>query len=142
MYIFLQRELAISSHEILAARREHAARSLPVRNPFSHPEVSSDSATTSIKGHPDSNVSGSEAIQRSDDITIDSTASVKQRRGKGPIAMDTDQKTDDSATSKGRSKILSGKTVPRKHCIVSPSVSEDGDEEGSKPKKVRRIPLS
>ncbi|KAG2254956.1 hypothetical protein Bca52824_085092 [Brassica carinata] len=131
----LKRELAISSHEILAARREHAARSLPLRNPFSPPEVSSDSATTSIKGHPDSNVSGSEAIQRSDDITIDSTASVKQRRGKGPIAMDTDQKTDDSATSKGRSKILSGKTVPRKHCIVSPSVSEDGDEEGSKPKK-------
>ncbi|KAH0920340.1 hypothetical protein HID58_028000 [Brassica napus] len=138
----LKRELAISSHEILAARRDHAARSLPVRNPFSPPEVSSDSATTSIKGHPDSNVSGSEAIQRSDDITIDSTASVKQRRGKGPIAMDSDQKTDDSATSKGRSKILSGKTVPRKHCIVSPSVSEDGDEEGSKPKKVRRILLS
>ncbi|XP_009106420.1 uncharacterized protein LOC103832208 isoform X1 [Brassica rapa] len=131
----LKRELAISSHEILAARRDHAARSFPVRNPFSPPEVSSDSATTSIKGHPDSNVSGSEAIQRSDDITIDSTASVKQRRGKGPIAMDTDQKTDDSATSKGRSKVLSGKTVPRKHCIVSPSVSEDGDEEGSKPKK-------
>ncbi|KAL0702080.1 hypothetical protein Bca4012_058202 [Brassica carinata] len=130
----LKRELAISSHEILAARRDHAARSLPVRNPFSPPEVSSDSATTSIKGHPDSNVSGSEAVQRSDDITIDSTASVKLR-GKGPISMDTDQKTDDSATSKGRSKIFSGKTVPRKHCIVSPSVSEDGDEEGSKPKK-------
>ncbi|KAJ0241475.1 PHD finger family protein [Hirschfeldia incana] len=135
----LKRELAISSHEILAARRDHAARSLPLRNPFPSSEVSSDSATTSIKGHPaDSNVSGSEAIQRSDDITIDSTASVKLR-GKGPIAMDSDQKTDDSATSKGRSKILSGKTVPRKHCIVSPSVSEDGDEEGSKPKKVRRI---
>ncbi|KAJ4867329.1 PHD finger family protein [Raphanus sativus] len=131
----LKRELAISSHEILAARRDHAARSLPLRNPFSPPEVSSDSATTSIKGHPDSNISGSEAIQRSDDITIDSTASVKLR-GKGPIAMDTDQKTDDSATSKGsRSKVFSGKTVPRKHCIVSPSVSEDGDEEGSKPKK-------
>ncbi|XP_056850425.1 uncharacterized protein LOC108824486 isoform X1 [Raphanus sativus] len=130
----LKRELAISSHEILAARRDHAARSLPLRNPFSPPEVSSDSATTSIKGHPDSNISGSEAIQRSDDITIDSTASVKLR-GKGPIAMDTDQKTDDSATSKGsRSKVFSGKTVPRKHCIVSPSVSEDEDE-GSKPKK-------
>ncbi|KAF8103569.1 hypothetical protein N665_0188s0497 [Sinapis alba] len=141
----LKRELAVSSHEILAARRDHAARSLPpVRNPFSPPEVSSDSATTSIKGHPDSNVSGSEAIQRSDDITIDSTASVKQqRRGKGPVLMDSDQKTDDSATSKGRfsrkppteSQKFSGKTVPRKHCIVSPSVSEDGDEEGSKPKK-------
>ncbi|XP_024007484.1 uncharacterized protein LOC18009413 isoform X2 [Eutrema salsugineum] len=136
----LKRELAVSSHEILAAKRDHAARSLPVRNPFSFPEVSSDSATTSIKGHPDSNISGSEAIQRSDDITIDSTASVK-RRGKGPILMDTDQRTDDSATSKGRfsrkpteSQIFSGKTVPRKHCIVSPSVSEDGDKD-SKPKK-------
>ncbi|CAH2067762.1 unnamed protein product [Thlaspi arvense] len=136
----LKRELAVSSHEILAAKRDHAARSLAVRNPFPPPEVSSDSATTSIKGHQDSNISGSEAIQRSDDITIDSTASVK-RRGKGPILMDTDQKTDDSATSKGRysrkpteSQIFSGKTVPRKHCIVSPSVSEDGDKD-SKPKK-------
>ncbi|KAL1214298.1 histone H3-lysine(4) N-trimethyltransferase ATX1 [Cardamine amara subsp. amara] len=136
----LKRELAVSSHEILAAKRDHAARSLHVRNPFSPPEVSSDSATTSIKGHPDSNISGSEAIQRSDDITIDSTASVK-RRGKGPILMDTDQKTDDSATSKSRfsrkpteRQILSGKTVPRKHCIVSPSVSDDGDK-GSRPKK-------
>ncbi|XP_023643425.1 uncharacterized protein LOC17894394 isoform X2 [Capsella rubella] len=136
----LKRELAISSHEILAAKRDHAARSLHVRNPFSPPEVSSDSATTSVKGHPDSNISGSEAIQRSDDITIDSTVSVK-RRGKGPMLMDTDQKTDDSATSKSRfsrkpteRQIFSGKTVPRKHCIVSPSVSEDGDK-GSKPKK-------
>ncbi|ANM58694.1 PHD finger family protein [Arabidopsis thaliana] len=143
----LKRELAISSHEILAAKRDHAARPLHVRNPFSPPEVSSDSATTSIKGHPDSNISGSEAIQRSDDITIDSTVTDK-RRGKGPLLMDTDQKTDDSATSKSRfsrklteRQILSGKTVPRKHCIVSPSVSEDGDN-GSKPKKVRRLTLS
>ncbi|XP_056850053.1 uncharacterized protein LOC108842567 isoform X2 [Raphanus sativus] len=131
----LKRELAVSSHEILAARRHHAAR-----NPFPLPEVSSDSATTSIKGHQDSNISGSEAIQRSDDITIDSTASVKRRRrGKCPVLMDTDQKSDDSATSKGRkqpteSQVFSGKTVPRKHCIVSPSVSEEGDEE-SEPKK-------
>uniref|UniRef100_A0A1J3GMS1 Protein Jade-3 n=1 Tax=Noccaea caerulescens TaxID=107243 RepID=A0A1J3GMS1_NOCCA len=138
----LKRELAISSHEILAAKRDHAARSLPVRNPFPPPEVSSDSATTSIKGHQDSNISGSEAVaQRSDDVTIDSTVSGK-RRGKGPMLMDSDQKTDDSATSMGRlsrkptteRQVLSGKTVPRKHCIVSPSVSEDGDQD-SKPKK-------
>lgn len=109
--------------------------------------MSSDSATTSIKGHQDSNICGSEAIQRSDDITIDSTASVKRRRrGKCPVLMDTDQKSDDSATSKGRkqpteSQVFSGKTVPRKHCIVSPSVSEEGDEE-SEPKKVRRNFLS
>ncbi|KAF2562686.1 hypothetical protein F2Q70_00016373, partial [Brassica cretica] len=37
----LKRELAVSSHEILAARRDHAAH-----NPISPPEVSSDSATT------------------------------------------------------------------------------------------------
>ncbi|CAN6853112.1 unnamed protein product [Brassica oleracea] len=134
----LKRELAVFSHEILAARRDHAAR-----NPFSPPEVSSDSATTSIKGYPDSNISGSEAIQRSDDITIDSTASVKQRRGKGLVLIDTDQKTDDSATSRGRftrnpteSQLFSVKTVPRKHCIVSPSVSEEGDEESETKKHV------
>ncbi|CAN6923953.1 unnamed protein product [Brassica oleracea] len=43
-----------------------------------------DSATTSTKDYRDSNISGREAMQRSDDITINSTASVK-RRGKGPI---------------------------------------------------------
>ncbi|CAN6917125.1 unnamed protein product, partial [Brassica oleracea] len=46
--------------------------------------VLSDSATTSTKDYRDSNISGREAMQRSDDITINSTASVK-RRGKGPI---------------------------------------------------------
>ncbi|XP_010521226.1 PREDICTED: uncharacterized protein LOC104800176 isoform X2 [Tarenaya hassleriana] len=136
----LKRELVISSHEVLAVKKDVAARSLRGRSLFFPPEVSSDSATTSVKGHPDSNKSGSEAIQRSDDVTIDSTLSVK-RRGKGPVLTDLDQKTDDSVTSKSRfsrkpteGERLSGKAIPRRHCIVSPSGPEDG-ERGSKPKK-------
>ncbi|XP_019058104.1 PREDICTED: uncharacterized protein LOC104813639 isoform X3 [Tarenaya hassleriana] len=132
----LKRELVISSHEILAVKRDNVVRSLLSSRRLFPPEVSSDSATTSVKGHPDSNKSGSEAIQRSDDVTIDSTLSVK-RRGKGPILMDLDQKNDDSVTSKTRfsrkpteRKTLSGKTIPRRHYIVSPTVSGDG-----KPKK-------
>ncbi|KAH0872355.1 hypothetical protein HID58_069717 [Brassica napus] len=49
-------------------------------------EILSDSATTSTKDYRDSNISGREAMQSSDDITINSTASVK-RRGKGPIVV-------------------------------------------------------
>ncbi|CAF2074823.1 unnamed protein product [Brassica napus] len=41
--------------------------------------ILSDSATTSTKDYRDSNISGREAMQRSDDITINSTASVKRR---------------------------------------------------------------
>ncbi|WZZ45715.1 hypothetical protein YC2023_041987 [Brassica napus] len=63
-----------------------------------------------------------EAIRRSDDITIDSTTSVKQR-GKGRFTR-----------KPAESQVFSSKTVPRKHCIVSPIVSEEGDEE-SKTKK-------
>lgn len=89
----LKRELVLSSHEILAAQRDYVAFSVLVRNSFFPPGASSESATTSIN-----NISYSEAIQRSDDITVDSTVS-----GEPPVRFsmhsDADRKTEDSSTS-------------------------------------------
>ncbi|KAL3845575.1 hypothetical protein ACJIZ3_002978 [Penstemon smallii] len=87
----LKRELVLCSHDILASSRDSVLSAL-ARHPFYQPEVSSESATTSIKR------SGSETVQRSDDITVDSTVAGK-RRVKIPMSMENDQKTDDSSTS-------------------------------------------
>ena len=86
--------------------------------------------------------SGSEAIQRSDDVTVDSTVSGK-RRIKFPMSVDNDQKTDDSSTSqhlfiqKPRERIsFAGKQIPQRSSFVaSQSLSDDG-EKRSKCKKV------
>lgn len=94
----LQRELILCSHDILASKRDSVALSVLVHSPFFPPDVSSESATTSLKGHMDGYKSSSEAIQRSDDITVDSTISGKHCI-KLPVSMDSDQKTDDSSTS-------------------------------------------
>ncbi|KAK9081895.1 hypothetical protein Syun_030732 [Stephania yunnanensis] len=94
----LKRELVLCSHDILASKRDSVAFSVLVRSPFFLPDVSSESATTSLRGHLDDNKSFTEAIQRSDDITIDTAISCK-RRVMPPVAMDIDQKTDDSSTS-------------------------------------------
>lgn len=82
--------MVLCSHEILAFKRDHAARPMLGRTPCLFPDVSSESATTSLKG--------SEAVQRSDDVTVDSSSSVKHR-SKAAVSMDADQKTDDSYTS-------------------------------------------
>lgn len=94
----LKRELILCSHDILASKRDSVALSVLVHSPFFPPDVSSESATTSLKGHMDGYKSSSEAVQRSDDITVDSTISGKHCI-KLPVSMDSDQKTDDSSTS-------------------------------------------
>lgn len=53
------------------------------RRSFFQPDVSSESATTSLKGYTDGCKSGNEAIQRSDDVTI-----AGKRRIKLPVQMD------------------------------------------------------
>lgn len=131
----LQRELVLCSHDILAFKRDHIARrSLLVHNPFFPPDVSSESATTSLKGHTDDYRSCSDAIQRSDDITVDSTASVRHRI-KVPVSMDTDQKTDDDSstsqiffTRKPTDRFqCSGKQIPhRPSSVVSRNLSDEG----------------
>lgn len=133
-FMNLQRELVLCSHDILACKRDQVARSLLVHNPFFLPEVSSESATTSLKGHTDDYKSCSDAIQRSDDITVDSTVSVKHRI-KVPVSMDADQKTDDdSSTSQiflarklTERAQFSGKQIPhRPSSAASPNLSDEG----------------
>ncbi|KAE8077390.1 hypothetical protein FH972_015958 [Carpinus fangiana] len=128
-----KRELVLCTHDILACKRDHVARSLLVNNPFFLPEVSSESATTSLKGNTDGYKSCSDAIQRSDDITVDSTVSVKHRI-KVPVSMDADQKTDDdSSTSQiflarklTERAQFSGKQIPHRPSVASPNLSDEG----------------
>lgn len=94
----MQRDLVLCSHDVLAFKRDHVARSVLVRSPFFLPEVSSESATTSLKGHVEDLKSCSEAVQRSDDVTVDSTVSIKHWN-KVPLSLDTEQKTDEDSTT-------------------------------------------
>lgn len=121
----LKREVILCSHDILASSRDNAVLSALTRHPYFQPDVSSDSATTtSIKGYTDGYKSGSETIQRSDDITVDSAVAGK-RRIKFPVSMDNDQKTDDSSTSpnpvtqKTARASFSGKQIPYRASSIS-----------------------
>ncbi|XP_039055564.1 uncharacterized protein LOC120198295 isoform X2 [Hibiscus syriacus] len=121
----LKRELVLCSHEILACKREHATCTVLSHSPFFHPEVSSESATTSLKGHTDDNKSCSEAM-RSDDVTVDSTLSVKHQTKNVPMPVDNYQRTDDSSTSqslfvrKQTERVpFSGKQIPHRYSLAS-----------------------
>ncbi|XWS23817.1 hypothetical protein CRYUN_Cryun28dG0047800 [Craigia yunnanensis] len=120
----LKRELVLCSHEILACKRDHVTRSVLSHSPFLHLNVSSESATTSLKGHTDGYKSCSEAM-RSDDVTVDSTLSVKHRV-KVPLPIDNDQRTDDSSSSqslfvrKPTQRVpFSGKQIPHRYSLAS-----------------------
>lgn len=138
----LKREDVIYSHEILDKKREYVALSVLARSSRFPTDVSSESATTSLKGYTDGCKSGSEAIQRSDDITVDSTIAGKGRI-KFPVSMDNDRKTDDSSTSQQlstqnpRERVLfSGKKIPyRPSSVALRSTSDDGGEKQSKYRK-------
>lgn len=130
----LKRELVVCSHDMLRWNRESLSSSIRACTAFVSPDVSSESATTSLRGYTNSYKSCSETIQRSDDITIDSTVAGK-RRIRFPIAMDNDQKTDDSSTSQIFTQVppvrpmLSGKQIPhRPSSVVSRTTSDDGDK--------------
>ncbi|CAN6587484.1 unnamed protein product [Malus baccata var. baccata] len=137
----VKRELLICSHDLLAVRRDHVARTVLVNSPFLPPDVSSESATTSLKGHTDDYKSCSDAIQRSDDVTVDSTISVKRRRV--PITIDNDPKTDDdSSTSQNHStkKLLERPQVSDKHipCAASSAATCNLLEDGGWRSKSRK----
>ncbi|CAA6659414.1 unnamed protein product [Spirodela intermedia] len=122
----LKRDLVLCSHDILAARRDYVAFSLLVDSSSFVPGVSSESATTSIN-----NRSYSDTLQRSDDVTVDSSVSVK-RKARLPVKQDLDGKTDGSHTSqlasarKGRPAPVSShssvarekRLKPRKHMEI------------------------
>lgn len=137
----LQRDLVLCSHSILACKRDHVARSVLVHSPFFPPDVSSESATTSLKGNTDGYKSCSDAIQRSDDITVDSTVSVRHQIAVN-VTMDTDQKTDDSSTSQNlftrkptERMPFAGKQIPQRPSLGSRNLMDDG-EWSSKSRKV------
>ncbi|KAI6682424.1 hypothetical protein NL676_036305 [Syzygium grande] len=89
----LQRKIVLSMHEILVLKRNTVARSMPVQGPFLATDASSESATTSLNYR-----SGNEAVQNSDEMTVDSSISIK-RRSKVPSHTSTAQKTDGSPGS-------------------------------------------
>ncbi|XP_060198145.1 uncharacterized protein LOC132627076 isoform X1 [Lycium barbarum] len=128
----LKREVILCSHDILASSRDNAVLSALTRHPYFQPDVSSDSATTtSIKGYTDGCKSGSETIQRSDDITVDSAVAGK-RHIKFPVNMDCDRKTDDISTSPNpvtqnpaQRVSFSGKQIPYR---ASSNSTDHGDK--------------
>lgn len=133
----LKRELVLCSHDVLASSRDSVLSAL-ARHPFYQPEISSESATTSIKGYTDGYRSSSEMIQRSDDISVDSTVAGK-RRVKIPKSLDNDQKTDDSSTSQNVHSLkplerlsFAGKQIPQRLSVRN--LSDDAEKQ-SKPKK-------
>ncbi|KAK7311584.1 hypothetical protein RJT34_09826 [Clitoria ternatea] len=130
----IKRELVLCSHDVLACKRDHVARSVLVHSPFILPDGSSESATTSLKGNTEGYRSCNEAVQRSDDVTVDSSVSPKNRV-RVAVSMDTDPKLDDDcSTSQSHynhnHKVpermqFSGKQIPRK-AAGSRNISDEG----------------
>ncbi|XP_073052740.1 uncharacterized protein [Primulina eburnea] len=125
----LKRELVTCSHHILASSRDSVLSAL-ARHPFYQPEMSSESATTSIQGYTDGYKSGSEIVQRSDDITVDSTVAGK-RRIKISISMDNQRPAYSSASqnlhlTKPMERVsVSGKQTPHRDSVVPRNPSDD-----------------
>ncbi|CAJ2644281.1 unnamed protein product [Trifolium pratense] len=127
----IKRELVLCSHDILAFKRDHVARSVLVHSPFVLPDGSSESATTSLKATTEGYRSCSEALQRSDDVTVDSSVSAKHRV-RVAVSMDTDPKLDDDCSTsqshynhKIPEKQFSGKQIPRRASATSRNISEE-----------------
>ncbi|XP_076952117.1 uncharacterized protein LOC143625748 isoform X2 [Bidens hawaiensis] len=114
----LRRELVVCSHDTLRWNRESISSFTRLCTHVS-PDVSSESATTSLKdSYTNSYKSCSETIQRSDDVTIDTTVTGK-RRIRFSVGMDNDQKTDDSSISQifthtPTVRPLAGKQIPHR----------------------------
>lgn len=129
----LQRELVLCSHDILAFKRDHVARSVLVRSPFILPDGSSESATTSLKANTEGYRSCSDVLQRSDDVTVDSSVSAKHHV-RVAVSMDTDPKLDDDCStsqSHYNHKVLermqfSGKQIPHRASAMSRNISDEG----------------
>ncbi|XP_008776606.1 uncharacterized protein LOC103696693 isoform X2 [Phoenix dactylifera] len=105
----LKRDLVLCSHDILASRRDYVAFSVLVQSSFFPPGVSSESATTSIN-----NRSYSGTIQRSDEVTVDSTVSGKRTIRRSLHNRDIDRSTEDSSTSQLSTK---RKLIDRASCV-------------------------
>ncbi|KAL9245520.1 hypothetical protein vseg_019164 [Gypsophila vaccaria] len=124
----LKRELVLCNYDILASRRDSLSVSALSRRPFLEYEGSSESATTSLRGH---SRSCSEAMQKSDDVTVDSALSSK-RCIRFPLNIYIDRKADDSSTSqriptpKPTERLFAGKQIPVRATLTSGKFSESG----------------
>ncbi|KAH9605285.1 hypothetical protein KSS87_016321 [Heliosperma pusillum] len=125
------RELVLCNYDILASRRDSLPLSMLARRPFLPPEGSSESATTSLKGN---SRSCSEAMQKSDDVTVDSALSSK-RCIRLPPSIDHDQKTDDGSTSQRISTPkptertpFAGKQIPARATTTRRNISQSGEK--------------
>lgn len=121
----MQRDSLLCSHDILASKRDSVTFSALLRSPYFHPGISSDSATTSLYD------SDSEAILKSDDVTVDSSSSV-QKPPSHAGSMENDRKTEDSSTSqlvfsrKHRQRVpFAGKKIPNRTLSISQNLSRD-----------------
>lgn len=138
---YLQRELVLCSQDILAFKRDHVARSVLAHNSFILPDGSLESATTSLKVNTGGNRSCSEVVQKSDDVTVDSSVSAKHGV-RVAVSMDTDLKLDDDCStshSHCNHKIservqFSAKQIP--HRAAATSHNLDDSEWRSKSRKV------
>ncbi|CAI0446121.1 unnamed protein product [Linum tenue] len=142
----LKRDLVICSHSILASKRDHTAHSALVQNPFFHPDASSESATTSLKGNTTDGYSDA-AIQRSDEITVDSAASVKKRL-KVTMSTETEQKTDENSltsqhTLNSNRPIqrlqFAGKQIPRRSGLHVRSLLDEVDSTSRSRKRLETL---
>lgn len=122
--------MVLCNHDVFASKRDSLVVSMLVRRPFSSLE-SSDSATTSLMGHVDGSRSCSDAMQRSDDITVDSAVSAK-RCIRVLRSIDNDQKTEDSSTSHNLSTpkptdrvSFAGKQIPVRAALTSRNYSNN-----------------
>ncbi|KAF3779872.1 Jade-1 protein [Nymphaea thermarum] len=94
----LKRDLVMCSHDMLASKRDCVAFSVLYNSSFLPPDVSSCSVTTSLRGCTDDNKSWSEVMQRSDDVTVDSTLS-GVRSSSHPVHLDMEIKSSDRSKS-------------------------------------------
>ncbi|RZR88937.1 hypothetical protein BHM03_00016601 [Ensete ventricosum] len=131
------KELVLCSHDILASRRDCVAYSVLVRSSFFPTGTSSESATTSIN-----NRSYSGTVQRSDEITVDSTVSGKNTIRFSLNNRDFDRNTDDSSTSQlsykwklANRESFGGKQLPRRSTSIASRRSVEDGEKNAKAKK-------
>ncbi|XP_009417636.2 uncharacterized protein LOC103998002 isoform X2 [Musa acuminata AAA Group] len=133
----LKKELVLCSHDILASRRDCVAYSVLVRSSFFPTGTSSESATTSIN-----NRSYSGTVQRSDEITVDSTVSGKNKIRFSLNNRDFDRNTDDSSTSQlsykwklANRESFAGKQLPRRSTSIASRRSAEDGEKNAKARK-------
>ncbi|KAE9595938.1 putative chromatin regulator PHD family [Lupinus albus] len=129
----IKRELVLCSQDMLAFKRDHVARSVLAQRSFILPGGSSESATTSLKVNTEGNRSCSEVVQRSDDVTVDSSVPDKHHVGIA-VSMDTDPKLDDDCStspSNYNHKIPErlqyfGKKIPQRASAISHKLDDGG----------------